>query len=148
MFHEAVSLPSVREWLSWNEPMGRFENPETLEEFYSLITPAEDEEDGVTRDAKITSYSQIRDLREILGNSEAKKVLLNPTRSFSEALAITQRQNLIDSWKTEVSEAIEAIRGIGTFELKRLEDEDLTLLTQLRDTVAEALADVGKLKAD
>jgi hypothetical protein len=147
MFHEAVSLPSVREWLSWNEATGTFENTQTLEEFYSLLTPRRsDNDDEPAREAKISSYSEVRDLREILENQEAMKVLTNPSRSFSEALAITKRQGLIDSWKTEVSEAIEAIMGIGSFELKRLPAADLELLVKLSTTVNEVIADANKLR--
>jgi hypothetical protein len=145
IFHEAVSLPAVRDWLSWDEAKGEFQNIENLEQFYALITEPITS-GGEPKEAKITSYSQVRELRAILGNTEAKKVLLDPLRSFTESLAITKRQEMVNSWKSEVAEAIEAVQGIASFELKRLADEDTKLLERLRDTVTEVLDDAKKLK--
>jgi len=144
IFHEAVSLPAVREWLSWDESKGEFQDTENLERFYELITEPPTS-GGEMKEAKITSYSQVRELRAILGNSEARKVLLDPARSFTDSLAITKRQEIVNSWKSEVAEAIEAVHGIGSFELKRLATEDIKLLETLRDTVTEILDDARKL---
>jgi hypothetical protein len=146
IFHEAVSLPAVREWMSWDDSKGEFQNLENLERFYELITEPPTS-GGEATEAKITSYSQVRDLRAILSNTEATKVLLDPSRSFTEALAITKRQEIVNSWKSEVAEAIEAIQGIGSFELKRLAFDDVQLLETLRETVAEVLEDAEKLKS-
>lgn len=147
IFHEAVSSPAVREWLGWDENKGAFQNTENLERFYGLITETASEDRGEVKEPKITSYSQVRELRAILANTEATRVLFDRNRTFVEALAITKRQEIVNSWKSEVAEAIEAIQGIGSLELKRLSIEDMSLLATLRETVVEILEDVQKLKA-
>lgn len=71
VFHEAVSLPVVREWLNWEENRGVFTNEDQLRNFYGLLTTNSDDRDH-NRDPKITSYAQVRELRDILPNPEAK----------------------------------------------------------------------------
>jgi hypothetical protein len=88
----------------------------------------------------------VRDLRFILENSEARKVLLDPNKSFTEALAVSKRQEIIGSWKAEVAEAMEALKGIGAYELKRLPDEDLDLLQAMRTVLEEIISTVQTLK--
>lgn len=146
IFHEAVSLPVVRDWLSWGDDTCEFKNHDELVRFYELITPHTNNEDGTTREPKIDSYSKVRDLRAVLENSEAKKVLFDPNRSFVDAVAITKRDELANSWKAELIEAIVALESIGALELKRLGGEDLKLLTRVRDAAAELLQDAEKLK--
>jgi hypothetical protein len=147
IFHEAVSLPSVRDWLGWNEETAAFQKMDELGRFYELITPHIYDDDGDhAAEPKITSYSQVRELRSILDNTEAKKILFDPSRSFHEAIAITTREQLANFWKTEVIEALEALRGIGVLELKRINQDDMKLLQDIRDSAAELLVDIEKLR--
>ena len=44
IFHEAVSVPLVREWLGWDQESAQFTNEEELRRFYTLIVLTEDEE--------------------------------------------------------------------------------------------------------
>ena len=115
LFHEAVSLPVVREWLGWDDATCEFKNPTTTDQFFSLISTSQDSTEDF-KSPKITTYSQVRDLRLILANPEAKKVLLDSAKSFTEALAVTSRQQIIGSWKAEVAEAAEALKGIGLYD--------------------------------
>ena len=142
MFHEAVSLPVVRDWLGWNEDGAKFQNADELNRFYALITPRPADEDGEPSEPKITSYSQIRELRTVLDNAEAKKILFDPSRTFLEAVAITKREEMANSWKAEIVEALNALQTVGVLELKRVSQEDLNLLERLRDTSAELLGDI------
>src|SRR5205823_6306195 len=43
LFHEAVSLPAVREWLGWDDEATRFTKDAECEHFYSLLVPRESE---------------------------------------------------------------------------------------------------------
>lgn len=143
LFHEAVSLPAVKDWLGWNDSAMRFEAESSVKAFYQLLTPAEDSSDsdnGTHIEPKITSYSQVRDLREILLNGEARKVLLDPTRTFGDALGITKADELSDAWRTEVAEANSALKQIGVFDLESLTPEDLNSLTALRELVEKLLS--------
>jgi hypothetical protein len=85
VFHEAVSLPKVRDWLGWNGEASRFTNSEALEDFYSLISPGETES-GEPREAKLPTYQQVRQLKDILGHPEAVLMLTDPDRSFFNSL--------------------------------------------------------------
>lgn len=76
LFHEAISLPVVRTWLGWNPETLEFDNEETVAEFYSLITPTESEATGRKIDPKLKTYSDIRELKRIIPNDEAKSLLL------------------------------------------------------------------------
>jgi len=146
MFHEAVSLPAVRDWLGWSEEAAKFQKVDELTQFYELITPSKSEDEGEPTEPKITSYSQIRELRPILDNSEARKILLDPSRTFVEAVAVSKRQEMANSWKAEIIEAIGALKSIGVLELKRATPEDIELLVNLRDIATELIVDINKLK--
>lgn len=152
IFHEAVSMPVVREWLSWNDVELKFDDQELLHQFYALITPreAEDaEESGNSKaDPKITSYSQVRELRSILANDDARSFLLDPDRSFSEALAIAKAEELSKTWKGQVREAIGALSKISVLELEALDDDGIDVITRARDAAARLLATHEKLTAD
>jgi hypothetical protein len=144
MFHEAVSLPVVREWLGWNEAMSEFTNRDTMAQFYRLIT--EDEpEDGEVIEAKIKTYEQVRDLRDILPNAEAKRVLLEPSRTFLDALTTAKLEELSQSWKSQVATAISALESIGALDLKHMTKEDVAEIVKLRDSAAELLETYDKL---
>jgi hypothetical protein len=148
MFHEAVSLPAVRDWLGWNEETTRFTKLDELNQFYELISPRETGEGEDAAEPKINSYAQIRELRPILDNAEARKILLDPSRTFIEAVAVGKRQEMASSWKTEIIEALTALKSIGVIELKRAAPEDVQLLADLRDTASELISDLEKLKKD
>jgi hypothetical protein len=144
LFHEAVSLPAVREWLGWQEELGTFKNQESLEHFYELITPHVGDDDEEVP-PKLTTYSQVRDLRNILPKNDAKKILLEPHRSFQEALTVANRESLSQLWLSEVEEAITALRNIGISEMKAISAEQRTVLEELRNVVVERLKDVDLL---
>jgi hypothetical protein len=146
IFHEAVSLPAVRDWLGWNEDAAKFQNADELTRFYGLITPHSADDEGEPTEPKITSYSEVRELRSVLDNADAKKILFDPTRSFLEAVAITKREEMANSWKAEIVEALNALQSVGVLELKRITPDDMKLLEQLRDTSAELIGDISKLR--
>lgn len=145
IFHEAVSLPIVRdEWFGWDANESRFENEDNLYTFYSLITPASDEE-GEDGARKITTYAQVRELRSILPKPEAKRVLLDPHRSFQEAVNIARQDELRHMWATDVSAAISSLEAMGIQELKHLSDEDIELLQRLSALADERVGDYNLL---
>jgi ParB-like nuclease domain len=147
LFHEAVSLPVVRIWLGWNDTESKFEENEDLRQFYQLITPlhADGDEDVSDGDPKIISYSQIRDLRDILNNAEAKKVLLDHNRTFGDALGMAKADELSSSWRTEVAEALSALGSIGVLDLEKLKGEDLDLIRNVQILSQKMLDTYAKL---
>lgn len=149
LFHEAVSIPAVRAWLGWDDNLTTFGAQEELRHFYMLITPYVDDNDDdfVPRDVKITTYSQVRDLRDVLANPDAKAVLLDPTRSLGDALGIAKADELSSSWRSEISEAASALTKIGAFDLAGMSQEDITSISNLQDTIARVLDAHAKLTA-
>lgn len=143
IFHEAVSQPVVRDWLGWDEPTSRFTNEETLQQFYQLISPSDEDEEE--QPPKITSFSQVRELSGVLQNTEAKRVLLDPQRAFLEAAAMVKREELARTWKSEVASVIVALRSIGIAEFIALSDEDVAEVERLRDVTIELLENYRKL---
>jgi hypothetical protein len=144
LFHEAISLPAVNEWLDWNENEAKFCNQETLSQLYELITPREDD-DGKRVEPKITSYSQVRELRAILDKPEAKRILLDPARPFHEAIGIAKQEEFARLWISEVSEAISALTALEIKELKNLQSDQIGMLQKLRDLIEERLTDYTAL---
>jgi hypothetical protein len=144
-FHEAVSLPAVRSWLDWNDPESQFKNEEELRRFYELLTPTESNDDESTKPPKITTYSQVRELRDILTKPEAKKILLESSRSFQDALTIAKSEELAGVWAVEIAAAIRALEAMSIHVLKNLSADDSALLTRLLQVVSERLKDHSSL---
>jgi len=144
LFHEAISLPVVREWLGWNETTLQFTKPEEREQFYSLISP--ESEDDHKHNAKITTYGEVRELKHIVGNSEARAVLLDPARSFLDALTIAKRQELSKNWLASIAAAIDALTRISVLELQGSTAEERSEIAKLRDLSANTLDNYEKLK--
>lgn len=152
IFHEAVSLPAVRSWLDWDDNRMTFENEESLHQFYSLITPSREDGDEEGLDSgnppKIATYSQVRELRSILSKAEATAILLDPSSSFSDALAIAKAEELSKTWKTQVTEAIGSLSSMGVFELENLDDDGIAVISKVRDIAGRLLETRQRLVAD
>ena len=143
IFHEAVSLPSVRQWLQWDPQEGSFTDEEQLHNFYQLLTSSED--DSYTSEPKITSFSQVRELRNIVPNAEARRVLLDPTRSFIDSVSIAKRDELSRSWFTQVTEAVEAMNSLSARDIENLSEEDLQQIRSVGEAAEYVLNTYKKL---
>lgn len=137
LFHEAIALPNVREWLGWDEAGTTFINEEQLRNFYQLLTPIE--ETDYSQEPKLTTYSHIRELKHIVPNAEARRVLLDQSASFFDAVSIAKREELSRSWRTQVAEAVESIQAIGVMSISELSSEDLQQLEEIRDVSSRVL---------
>ncbi|MDE2980811.1 MAG: hypothetical protein OXU74_06415 [Gemmatimonadota bacterium] len=139
LFHEAVSLPVVREWLEWKEETAAFEGDD-LHVFYELITPSQDDE-GNRMEPKLVGFAQVRELRKILPKPEARRILLDAHRSLQEAITIAHQDELARSWMSDVSTAVTALERMGINELKKLSQDDQAILEKLRALADERLRD-------
>lgn len=144
LYHEAVSLPVVRDRLKWDENNNTFTNAETLAHYYELITPRDPAETG-TEDPKITTYIQVRELRSVLPNIKAKRMLLDPSRSFFDAVSIAKREELSRSWVSQVTAAITSLESMGIGELKSLSQEDIAEINKLVAAAKDLLDSHKKL---
>lgn len=131
LFHEAVALPIVREWLGFNQRTNTFDNDEALHNFYELITPRKNEDGGEDKEAKLSSYLDIRNLRPVLVSDEAKACLLDPARSLLDAQTIARRDELSRQWRIEVSEALTALRKVGAIEVEAFTNEEIASINEL-----------------
>ena len=111
-FHEAVGIPEVRKWLGWTESDLMFTNEETKTQFYELITPRYDEDSGRSITAKLQTREDVRNLRRILRDENAKAALLDPSRTFNEALALAIATET-GEWVSQVRNAINAVDTHG-----------------------------------
>ena len=114
-----------------------------------LIAPYSEtgDDESIVREPKITTYSQVRDLRDILANPDSKAVLLDPAKSLGDALGVAKADELSSSWRSEISEAASALGKIGAFDLEALGQEDLASLQNLGETISKVLATHAKLTA-
>lgn len=147
LFHELVSQPPLRDdWLGWKDGTASFENEAEAAKFFDLITPTE-VDGGGTKPAKVTTSSEVRALKDIMTNAEAKVALFDPERALLDAIVIARQDEISRAWATQVAEAIAALEGIESREVKAFTSDDVATLQKLRDLVDETLADHAKLKS-
>ena len=143
-FHEAVGIPEARDWLGWSDTDLIFTNDETRAQFYELITTKYDEENSRSVPAKLQTREDVRSLRRILRDDNAKAVLLDPSRTFSEALALAIATES-GGWVSQVRSAIDAIEGLKIRDIKSISDDDLQLLQKLMGLLNERIEDRKRL---
>jgi hypothetical protein len=146
IFHEAVAQPKIREWLEWSEENSEFAATEALEQFYDLITPGEDDE-GNEVGPKLPTREHVRDLKDILAVPEAKRALLDRTRTYGDALGLAKAEELARSWVGQVSEAVAALSAVSVLELSRLRSDEVEEIEKLQAVVTELLEARSKLQA-
>lgn len=144
LFHEAIVQPEVRKWLGWDESKVQFTVEDELEKFYSLITPT-NQEDEIDRPRKLSSREAVRELKSILPNEEARRILLDPNGTFFHALMVAKRQELSHSWLSKVAETISALESVGAIELTGLSKSDIAQIEKLRYTSNNLLNLYNKL---
>jgi hypothetical protein len=150
LFHEAVAGTIIKEWLGWNEESSEFTNQDSLHQFYDLIAPIQ-LDDNEPRAPKLTTYAEVRDLRDVLVLPEAKRRLFDPGASFADALALAKAEDLAKTWLTQVGEAAAALKSVSALEVGNLDDEALSeieLLRQLASKLLETHAILRKAQAE
>ncbi|MBJ7447529.1 MAG: ParB N-terminal domain-containing protein [Brevundimonas sp.] len=137
LFHEAISVPNVREWLGWNG--SSFTDASNRENFYSLLVPYYDDEKEEIREPKITKYSDVRSLKDIMRDPDALSTLLSSDGSLLDALTIAKKDELSKKWLKEVREARRSLEQIGVFEVKKLSADDLKAIGDLKAVTDQVL---------
>lgn len=143
LFHEAVSSPVTRDWLGWDESKNVFTHEENRNYFYSMIVAHEDDE-GNKQEPKLKTYADVRELKKILPNSDARQVLLDPSKTLADTLAVVVAEEG-GGWLDKTRSAISAIESLSVRDLKRLSEEHIQLLGKLQKIVKERLDDYKKL---
>jgi len=146
IFHEALSQPVVREWLDWNNESNRFEDVSNRESLYAMITPAKPEDDDEDEaPPKLTTYSDVRLLRDILPSDTATRILLDPDRDLAEAVAVVQTTQVSQAWRSQVARTIESLARLGLDQVTGLTDDDIAQLKGLMAACETVLTSHGKL---
>jgi hypothetical protein len=141
LFHELVSLPEVRKRFGWDPENDQFTASESAREFFELIAPQTKE----TAEAKLKSFSDVRKLKYIIGNPTAEEVLLDPTKTFAEAInATSQHKPAAQVQKEPISlyfkGVLTRIREMTRQELKDLTEADKATIK----AIVEELKDIVK----
>lgn len=144
IFHEAVSLPVVRDWLGWDPDESVFADGSNLESFYELLIPQLDDS-GKECDPKISTRESVRDLRTVLGNTEAREALFQPGATFTSALLVVQQSQLANSWIRQVDEAISALGSLSVDVVRSLTPEQKATLEKLKALAVQRLEDHSAL---
>ena len=137
IFHEAIAGVEIREWLGWNQDTSTFDHAEHLHVFYGLITPSTPEDGGSERAPKLRTFSDVRQLKNVLPNPDARRYLLDPERSFLDALTVANCEELSKKWRNELTEATASLEGIGALEVRNFSDDDVALLDRLANAVSQ-----------
>ena len=116
---------------------GSTSNTDNLHIFYALITPSVPEEGGTERGPKLKAFSDVRQLKNVLPNPDARRYLLDPERSFLDALTVANREALSKKWRNELTEATASLEGIGALEVRNFSAEDVGLLDRLAMAVSQ-----------
>ncbi len=128
LFHELVSLPDVRQYYSWDDNDLKFKDLQKAREFFDLIAPQDQE-------PKIRTYSDVRKLKFIISHPRAVAVLIDPDKTFGEALEVAEsldrdrtREGLaITDVMLEINQSLSkidvlAVHNLGAEELKSIDD--------------------------
>lgn len=147
IFHEAVSLPILREWIGWDAQAEAFMSGERLHQFYSLLSETSTTDGEEPLPPKITTYSQIRELRYIIPDESARDALFDPALTFTEAAALAHQDRLVAAWKSEMAEAAKALEKLPVHVVRDMSDEDADQLSGLQDRINETLESRAKLRS-
>jgi hypothetical protein len=136
LFHELVSLPDVRVKFGWSTEENDFKDIEKARLFFELICS-----DG-KNDPKLTTYSDVRKLKHVVGHSKAEDSLFNPEEPLSEAIRIGEQGKTAVEPSDLLVDAKASLAQIGFLQSQKLKAKDvvvinelLTLLQQLKATV-------------
>lgn len=143
LFHELVSLPDVRARFGWDANKETFTDVDSAREFYELIAPRED-----SGDAKLKTYADVRKLKLIVGHPQAESVLLDPDKSFADALRAAEEKDgqlpvarpLAVVLKEVLSKleqtSLHELRGLRSTEFGLI-DNIITVLEQIKENSPE-----------
>jgi hypothetical protein len=84
-FHELISLPDVRSYFGWDDGTLTFSDKQKARDFFELIAPHSEESEP-----KIKTYADVRKLKFIVGHPKAIVALMDPDRSFNDALHVAE----------------------------------------------------------
>lgn len=144
LFHELVSIPTVRQHFSWDHEAAEFNDEEKARQFFSLISPEDPDVEP-----KLRTYGDVRRLREILGNRAAEVALFDPDETFTTVLRLARAGDEGERAPTdvggEISKFTEVLENLEIDALRTLDDDDITALESLADLISRRIEDYQAL---
>lgn len=108
LFHAAVGRTAIRQWLDWDDGLARFLDDSALDHFYRLLRPSV-RADGTTRAACIRTVEDIVHLCDVLGEPDARTVLLDRGGTLEDAVEVINA-GVYQQFATQVGVAFESMR--------------------------------------
>jgi len=125
LFHELIALPEVRKRFGWSWEKNFFEDMERAREFFELIC-------GDTKtEPKIKTFSDVRKLSRVVGNSKAEDSLFDTEQPLTEAIRIGDQGKKSEDASDLLSEAKASLEGIGVLQAQKLRKKDISLIDEL-----------------
>jgi ParB-like nuclease domain len=140
-FYEAVGRAPLKTFFGYNQDTYEYENEETYKLFYKWII--KDPDNG--NNQKIPSANNVRDLTKIIENADALSSFKEDGTTIEGALAVAIKYSSFD-WRKEINQAIEAIKKLPIDELENLNEEDIQLLSSLKEMIEKRISIYDKIK--
>lgn len=142
-FEEVFKRPTVRDWLEWSDTEKQFTNRSRLKEFYCWML-GDINDDGEFGEPKLPEAKSIRALGEIINDESAMSVFRQPGATLTKALARYEAEHPED-WRPIIIEAQGVLASLPPDTLRRLTEDELTALTNLKDRIVRVLDDRSRL---
>ena len=140
-FEEAFKRAGLREWLGWNDDLGRFSATDNLHEFFGWMTPGEE-----GSPPKLPEARSVRELNEVIKDDSALSVLRSPEGTLSRALARYEVDHPQD-WYPKIVAAAAALKTLTPDLLRKMDNATAESLQQLVETIIQAQKDRQSLMA-
>ena len=125
LFHELVSLPDVRMRFGWSSEKDSFSDIDKARQFFELICS-----DG-KEDAKVQTYSDVRKLKNVVGNPKAEASLFDPDQPLSEAFRLADQERIPANASSLLHDAKTCLAGISFLQASKLTPDDVAVVDEL-----------------
>jgi len=134
LFEEAISTQSVKNWLGWSDNEFKFQNTDKLRQFYSWITPDEDNEDKRRR---LHDPRHIKKLGALIAGQHATLLHQVDTHAVSIETAADKAKETgpKHDWKSAIEDATLLLKDIPQSAIAEKPAEILSELTQIDEVV-------------
>lgn len=134
-FEEVLKKPTIKQWLGWNDNAEKFENFDSLSEFYSWIVPSENNES-----LKLPEALSVRELGKIIQDPDAMKTFRSTNGTLLQALAKYVADHP-EEWSPKISAANSALRSLTPDKLRNMDQVALDTIEELSKTIEQVLKD-------
>ena len=126
VFHEVVGQPSMRDWLSWDPDSSTFANSSNRELLYGWLAGTDE------ADPKITSFRDIRLLRQVMENADAFLALTDDDQTLEQAVALANADARATRWLPNVKVALKSLNDMTAETIENLSADELRVLEKIR----------------